>query len=79
MPKKKAQAVNCQGGKPMLFSIVVPLLDQDWTSTGAVLDQYWGSVLGQYWASTVPVLGPVLGQYWGQYWTSTGPVVGSVL
>ena len=82
-PPPPGQKVQAQGGKPMLFSILVPLLDQYWASTGPVLDQYWGStgpVLYQYWgqccistgASTGASTGPVLGSVLDQYWTSSG-------
>ena len=79
-PRAPGQQVQAQGGESVLFSIMVPVVDQYWASTGPVLGQYWG----QYWASTGPVLGhhwgrtgPVLYQYWGQYCISTGASTGA--
>ena len=66
--KKKLRMSIARVVSQCCFSIVVSLLDQYWTSTGAVLDQYWGQYWGQYWVSTGPVL--------DQYWTSTGAVLG---
>ena len=59
-PRAPGQQVQAQGGESVLFSIMVPVLDQYWASAGVST----GPVLGQYWSTTVPVLGSVLDQYW---------------